>query len=243
MKSKTTLRGVYTRKNGYEVTYCDSGKQLYLGKFSDYFEACCIRKSAEVKFNATRQHLCLPKGICAIVGCGRPELTAGLCRTHYDRSRIGESTEAPIKVLSGLSKKERYTHTSWRSMLQRCDPNSKHSNKRNYSEKGIGVCPDWMSFDEFFKDMGRRPPGFTLDRLNPDKGYSKENCRWASAVEQARQNRRRKRARIHVGVREKRPNRFEVSISDKYIGTYPTVEEAIDARRKAEQDLNYRLVG
>lgn len=75
------------------------------------------------------------------------------------------------------------TYKAWRNMVRRCtDPN--HPSYRNYGGKGIKVCREWRRFDGFLSDMGERPDGKTLDRIDSSKGYSKNNCRWITMQEQ-----------------------------------------------------------
>lgn len=81
-------------------------------------------------------------------------------------------------------------YKSWDSMIQRCTNPSSPSYAR-YGARGLTVCEDWLIFENFYRDMGPRPPGHTIDRLNNAEGYSASNCRWATPVEQAHNKNRR----------------------------------------------------
>lgn len=84
----------------------------------------------------------------------------------------------------GLSKTN--AHRSWIAMLQRCY-NPKCERFDVYGGRGITVCERWReSFANFYADMGERPPSMSLDRIDSNLGYSKENCRWASTKDQSR---------------------------------------------------------
>jgi len=76
------------------------------------------------------------------------------------------------------------THNSWRGMRERCDdPNN--INYPRYGALGVTVFPQWALFENFLSDMGERPAGKTLDRINPFGNYEPSNCRWTTYKEQS----------------------------------------------------------
>ncbi len=76
------------------------------------------------------------------------------------------------------------TYQSWIAMRNRCY-REKDVHYASYGGRGITVCGSWRaSFEVFLADMGERPEGKTLDRIDPDGNYEPGNCRWATPVEQ-----------------------------------------------------------
>lgn len=132
------------------------------------------------------------KRIMWLCQCDCGGLTVGVT----DKLKSGEKSscgclEIENRIIHGLSSIERYTYRSWNSMIARCDHPSTNGYE-NYGGKGITYCDRWKNFAYFFEDMGRRPQGYSLDRYRPDHdpssgllNYCKENCRWASKMQQA----------------------------------------------------------
>lgn len=100
------------------------------------------------------------------------------------RFRHGHAVTGP-----GHSNNESPTYRVWRKMRARCD-NPKNDWYHRYGGRGIKYATRWRKFENFLADMGVRPPGKTLDRIDNDGDYTKKNCRWATPLEQARTNRR-----------------------------------------------------
>ena len=74
------------------------------------------------------------------------------------------------------------TYRTWITMRSRCN-NPKAKSYNRYGGRGIKVCSRWNIFNNFIEDMGERPAGFTIDRIDPNKGYEPDNCRWLTFEE------------------------------------------------------------
>jgi len=132
----------------------------------------------------------------------------------------------------GVSK----TYSTWDNMHSRCrrrknDPTTKYW-------RGLPICKRWFLFDNFLADMGVKPEGLTLDRIDNKKGYSPENCRWSSRTVQTRNTRRRSDNTSGVrGVSARRGGwRAAINVNKKqiYLGTHATLKEAAAARKTGE---------
>ena len=80
-------------------------------------------------------------------------------------------------------------YSAWQHMKQRCaNPNNKDYD--HYGGRGISYCLAWDDFENFYADMGPRPEGCTLDRIDNEGDYEPGNCRWATQTQQVRNSRR-----------------------------------------------------
>lgn len=114
--------------------------------------------------------------------CGKTIIVAGaeLSRGKHSSCGCGRFTHA----MTGTP-----TYRSWKSMRRRCENENDPSFSR-YGARGIEVCEQWRSFENFVNDMGVRPDGTSLDRIDVNGNYEPGNCRWASPVEQSNNTRR-----------------------------------------------------
>lgn len=146
----------------------------------------------------------------AIFGHGGPRVWRCVCecgretRARADRLKNGRLRSCGCLIADAA----RYTWTThglyksrvyqiWEGIKYRCS-NPKHPSYRYYGGRGIKVCERWMSFENFFADMGHKPEGRTLDRINVEGDYEPGNCRWSTSAEQAR-NRRNTRLYTYAG--------------------------------------------
>ena len=168
---------------------------------------------------------------------GKRHLVKGYCNMHYERVyRYGNPHF--VKHVQNEGRKYHPLYNTYKGLFSRCY-NPKNKNYHRYGGRGITVCDRWSAQDGFWrfvKDMGERPEGTSLDRIDNSKGYSPDNCRWATYK---MQNNNTKWTEIAKGYTF-RNNKYRAlgTFHGKviHLGTYNTAEEAHNAYINAKKE-------
>lgn len=108
------------------------------------------------------------------------------------------------------------TYSSWANMKTRCDSKTFYAYDE-WGGRGISYDPRWKNFSAFLEDMGERPYGTTIDRVDNSRGYSKANCRWATPKEQSNNTRRNRYIEFNGVTRTLQQWQDEVKIGRRTI--------------------------
>jgi hypothetical protein len=129
------------------------------------------------------------KEICwtCICDCGVTLSVRSYCLRKGNQKSCGCTQKRPGDFKHGLHNTN--TYHSWEKMKSRCN-NPKNPSYSRYGLLGVTYDPSWEDFSVFLKDMGERPEGRSLDRIDPFGNYEPKNCRWATWKEQANNQRR-----------------------------------------------------
>jgi hypothetical protein len=127
---------------------------------------------------------------CSVFDCKREHYAKGYCSAHWKRFWEKGSTESirPLKHIVRHGLRFHPMYTLWNNMRQRCS-NSKNKDYSRYGAQGVMVCKRWNNFANFLEDMGEKPEGQSLDRIDNKGNYTPENCRWATYAQQTHNSR------------------------------------------------------
>lgn len=166
--------------------------------------------------------------------CGKEfkTMTQSVKRGHtsscgcYQKEKTKES-----KTTHGLRSHRLYS--TWNNIISRCSDTKCNKDYANYSGRGITVCERWLNVENFISDMYPTfKEGLSIDRIDNDKGYSKDNCRWATKTEQSINQRiRSTNTSGYMNVYfDKNRNKFRTEMKingkTKYLGIFNTAKEA-----------------
>lgn len=145
------------------------------------------------------------------------------------------------RTTHGMSKHPLYQ--TWTNMMARCF-NNQHPLYPYYGGRGVTVCDEWANKNtgpvKFIRDMGERPQGFSLDRVDTNGNYTPENCKWSKGSDQCFNRRKQKNNTSGVpGIYWRREeNKWRATIKKEgkvhSLGMYKQFSDAVAARRKAE---------
>ena len=174
-------------------------------------------------------------------GCGNDVILSTALLVGTNNTRPRKSCGCKQYAYNGMARRHLRVYHAWYSMIDRChNPNS--SIYWKYGARGVSVCEEWRDSFKAFLDWALNngyEEHLTLDRIDNSKPYSPANCRWVDYYIQEQNRGKQRRNKLgFIGI-DKRPYSYRASIQRygirKHIGCFKTLEEAIEAREKAEK--------
>jgi hypothetical protein len=170
-----------------------------------------------------------------ICDCGNETKTDSGSLVTGNTTSCGCALKEAITKHGGWNKS---SYNTWRAMIRRCT-NPKDKDYPRYGGKGVSVCPEWVDYSNFAKDMGEPEGDETLDRINVYGNYEPSNCRWAGVMTQNRNTRLRVNSTSGVTGVSAVGKRYMAKITSNrksyYSKLFDTIEEAAAARKELEK--------
>jgi len=173
----------------------------------------------------------------------KPEIFAGLpplTNGEYLGESMNDMKKLPHSITHGKSKTPE--HVAWLGIRQRCT-NPKNKDFDRYGGRGISICDEWAKFENFIRDMGNKPSSkHSIERRDNGGDYSPDNCKWATRVEQNRNQRVQKNSILGIKgigmVQTGRNVRYNPAIGvngkSVYLGSFKELKDAVSARINGE---------
>lgn len=211
-------------------------------KKSRHARGWCPAHYKQWRTTGTLKPLRVPTEFCGVEACGKKHKEGGYCSRHnYYNQTYGDPLTPPRQYKEGQRSDPLYS--TWMAMKSRCYVKSA-GNYKYYGAKGVRVCAEWLGvggFKQFKTDMGDKPEGCSLDRIDSEGDYAAKNCRWAD-IHVQNGNKRPRSSTGFLGVCEMPSGSFRAEIKRRgktyRLGFYKTPEQAnnVVAAKRRELD-------